>query len=177
MMLDTRYRALAGWIAAFSMCILLACIATPGLAKDLQTVRLENGMELAVQRNGSGPTPIAFIHGYSLSLMTWDKVAPLFPADKYTTYAYDLRGFGDSSKPPSGFNYRQHTEDLRELLKVLKLTRAVIIGHSIGGQIAQEFVIRYPNEAHVVLRTAEWAKPRWGLVTGASERVTNRRTC
>lgn len=144
--LVSRYRAILEWRITLFVCTLLACAATPGQATDLQTIRLENGIELVVQKNGSGPTPVVFIHGYSLSLMTWDKVAPLFPAGKYTTYAYDLRGFGDSSKPASGFNYRQHAEDLHELLKALKLTRAVIIGHSIGGQIAQEFVIRYPNE-------------------------------
>ena len=100
-------------------------------------VKIDGGIELAVQENGHGPIPVVLVHGYSMSLATWDRVVPLFPTDKYTTYAYDLRGFGDSSKSASGFNYRQHAEDLHELLKALKIDRAVIIGHSIGGQIGR----------------------------------------
>jgi pimeloyl-ACP methyl ester carboxylesterase len=123
-----------------------------------QTVKLDNGIELAVQKSGHGPTPIVFVHGYSLSMATWEKVIPLFPSDRFTTYAYDLRGFGDSSKPASGFNYRQHAEDLSELLKALKLEQVVVIGHSIGAQIGQEFVIRYPNKVMALVTSGALAR-------------------
>jgi pimeloyl-ACP methyl ester carboxylesterase len=138
-------------------------------------IRIDGDIELAVQKHGHGPIPVVLIHGYSLSLATWDKVVPLFSADKYTTYAYDLRGFGDSSKPASGFNYRQHASDLHELLKALKIDRAVIIGHSIGGQIGQEFVLRYPNEALALVTSGALARslPPAGYTDAIRARVNS----
>jgi pimeloyl-ACP methyl ester carboxylesterase len=158
MTLMGHYRALVRRTGAVITAFLLSHAATLGHAAGFEKVGLENGVELAVQKTGNGPIPVVLVHGYSLSLMTWDKVVPLFPADRYTTYAYDLRGFGDSSKPADGYNYRQHAEDLHELLKSLKLTRAVIIGHSIGGQIAQEFVIRYPSEVLALVTSGSLAR-------------------
>ncbi len=158
MTLTGHYRAFVGRASAVLAAIFLSHAVNLGHAAGIEKVRLENGVELAVQKTGNGPIPVVLVHGYSLSLMTWDKVVPLFPADKYTIYAYDLRGFGDSSKPADGFNYKQHAEDLHELLKSLKLTRVVIIGHSIGGQIAQEFVIRHPSEVIALVTSGSLAR-------------------
>jgi pimeloyl-ACP methyl ester carboxylesterase len=152
------FHALPKWALIFHAGIFLVPLATAGQAADSLKIKIDGDIELAVQKHGHGPIPVVLIHGYSLSLATWDKVVPLFSADKYTTYAYDLRGFGDSSKPASGFNYRQHASDLHELLKALKIDRAVIIGHSIGGQIGQEFVLRYPNEALALVTSGALAR-------------------
>jgi non-heme chloroperoxidase len=155
--------------------IILSSFATVGQAAGPIKIKIDGDIEIAVQKLGHGPIPVVLIHGYSLSLATWDKVVPLFPADKYTTYAYDLRGFGDSSKPDGGFNYRQHTDDLHALLRALKISRAVIIGHSIGGQIGQEFILRYPNEALALVTSGALARslPPVGYTDAIRARVNS----
>lgn len=141
-------------------------------AADLRKVPVAEGVELAVKWNGRGPVPVVFLHGYSLSMDTWDKVIGQFPADRYTTYAYDLRGFGDSSKPAGGHSMNQHAKDLAALLDKLKVQRAVLIGHSLGGAISQEFATLYPERVLAVVSSDAFA--RHLPLPGASDAIRKR---
>ena len=58
-----------------------------------------NGVSINVRHGGSGP-PILLLHGYPQTHMMWHKVAPML-AEDYTVVAPDLRGYGDSDKPPA----------------------------------------------------------------------------
>jgi len=64
--------------------------------------------------------------------------------------AVDLRGHGFSDKPPSGYSVDQHVEDLRELITVLGLQRAVLLGFSVGGAIAT-FVATLGHSSGLIL--------------------------
>jgi pimeloyl-ACP methyl ester carboxylesterase len=59
--------------------------------------------------------------------------------------AYDLRGRGDSEKPPTGYSLAQHDADLLALLDRVGLTRPVIFGHSLGAHIAVRFAAHHPE--------------------------------
>lgn len=110
----------------------------------MERIDIGRGIELATVRGGEGPVRLVFIHGYSMSHESWERVLPHFPTDRYSTIAYDLRGFGWSSKPSTGHSMHQHALDLRMLLDRLEIERAVLIGHSLGGAIAQEFATLHP---------------------------------
>lgn len=111
----------------------------------IEMIDIGSGIELAASRSGHGTTPIVFIHGYSLSLDTWERALPYFPEESFTRIAYDLRGFGASSKPATGHTMHQHAIDLKALLDVLGIDKAVLIGHSLGGAISQYFATLFPD--------------------------------
>ncbi len=99
------------------------------------------GGQLYYEEVGSGPT-LVFIHGFSLDLRMWDDQFDLF-SDKFRVIRYDLRGFGKSSEV--GRESYSHLEDLESLLKYLKIEKASLIGLSMGGRVAVDFAINYPE--------------------------------
>jgi pimeloyl-ACP methyl ester carboxylesterase len=69
----------------------------------------------------------------------------LLPDDKFTAYAIDLRGSGDSGKPEAGNNFSQFVDDVSQFLDAKHLLNAVMIGHSMGGSLLQDFVFAHPQ--------------------------------
>ncbi len=161
------------WRAALAA-VLPALIAGATLAQaaEMSRVAVADGVELAVKVDGKGPVPVVFIHGYSMSMAVWEKVVGQFPASRYTTYTYDLRGFGDSSKPETGYKQSQHAQDLLALMDRLALRRAVIVGHSLGATIGQEFAVRFPQRV-LALVTAD-GNARNQPPRGADEAIRQR---
>lgn len=105
-------------------------------------MRLGNGAELALEVSGRGPVPLVLIHGYTLSLESWDRVSERLP--RCTVYRYDLRGFGRSGRCAS-YSLDDNVGDLGELLSRLGLERPTIVGHSLGGTIALRFAVQHPG--------------------------------
>jgi len=151
----TRVTACMASRFALGMAVLPLVVAA---AAEPRRVDIGASIELAVEVRGHGSIPVVFVHGYSLSRRTWDKVVSHFPADRYTTYAYDLRGFGESSKPESGYTMRQHAQDLATLMDRLRLPRAVLVGHSLGGAIGQEFAVSYPGRVLALVTSDAFAR-------------------
>lgn len=76
------------------------------------------------------------LHGAMSSARSWVRVGPAL-ADRYRVYALDMRGHGDSIKPPGGsYSLRQTADDVVACIEVLKLERPVLVGHSWGGAVA-----------------------------------------
>ncbi|MCI0575581.1 MAG: alpha/beta fold hydrolase, partial [Chloroflexi bacterium] len=100
-----------------------------------------NGTRLYYEVAGAGP-PLVLIHGYTLDTRMWDDQFEAF-AQHYQVIRYDLRGFGRSAMP-TGESYTHH-EDLKALLDHLGLARAHILGLSLGGGIAVNFALAYPE--------------------------------
>lgn len=161
----------ARWAAAAMLAAMLSWTHADATA-ELRKVQVAEGVDLAVKVDGRGPVPVIFLHGYSLSMDTWDKVIGKFPAERYTTYAYDLRGFGDSSKPASGHTMRQHATDLAALMDRFRIQRAVLVGHSLGGAISQEFASMYPDRVLAVVSSDAFA--RHLPLPGASDAIRRR---
>ncbi len=79
---------------------------------------------------------IVLLHGITSSAWSWVRVGPAL-ADRYRVYALDMRGHGDSIKPPPGAYSLRHTaDDAAALIEALGLERPVVIGHSWGGATA-----------------------------------------
>ncbi len=84
---------------------------------------------------------VVLIHGFSLDHRMWQPQID-FLSHKHQVVAYDMRGFGKSSLPTNTYSYHG---DLLALLDSLQLTKVTIIGLSLGGEVAIDFAISYPQ--------------------------------
>jgi pimeloyl-ACP methyl ester carboxylesterase len=92
---------------------------------------------------GSGP-PVVLIHGMVNSSRHWEDVA-LRLADRYTVIAPDLIGHGDSATPRGDYSLGAHAASIRDLLAVIGVDHATIVGHSLGGGVAMQFFYQFPQ--------------------------------
>ena len=102
-----------------------------------------NGIKIAYGILGNGP-PLVLIMGYRLPSLAWplDFIEAL--AEKFTVVLFDNRGTGGSDKPTTGYEIPNMARDVSGLLDHLGIARANILGYSMGGAIAQEFVRQFP---------------------------------
>jgi len=97
-------------------------------------------MDLHYEVQGKGEA-VVLIHSGGADLRDWEFIAPQL-VQTYQVIAFDGRGAGQSPPLLEPANF---VEDLRQLLDHLNLDRAILVGHSIGGQIATDFALAYPN--------------------------------
>jgi pimeloyl-ACP methyl ester carboxylesterase len=103
-----------------------------------------NGLDIHYQTVGEGPD-IVMVHGLAANLAFWYlKIVPMLAKD-YRVTVYDLRGHGLSGLPREGYTTKDMAEDLRGLFEKVKIERAHIFGHSLGGAICLHFTILYPG--------------------------------
>jgi non-heme chloroperoxidase len=111
------------------------------------TVGKENSgnIDLYYEDHGSGQ-PVVLIHGYPLNGASWEKQLPALLNAGYRVITYDRRGFGNSSKPTTGYNYDVFAEDLRGLVQHLKLHDFVLVGFSMGGGEVARYLGKYGSK-------------------------------
>lgn len=96
-------------------------------------------IDLYYEDHGTGK-PVVLIHGYPLSGASWEKQVPELLDAGFRVITYDRRGFGNSSKPTTGYNYDTFSDDLHKLVSHLKLRDFSLVGFSMGGgEIARYF--------------------------------------
>src|SRR5215218_13855 len=105
-----------------------------------------HGHRVYFRRAGPGPPapPVVLIHGMVNSSRHWESVA-LRLADRYTVIAPDLIGHGDSATPRGDYSLGAHAAFIRDLLAVIGIDRASIVGHSLGGGVAMQFFYQFPQ--------------------------------
>jgi non-heme chloroperoxidase len=113
----------------------------------LVTVGKENSgnIDLHYEDHGSGK-PVVLIHGYPLSGASWEKQLPVLLDAGYRVITYSRRGFGQSSKPTSGYNYDTFAEDLHRLVIELRLRDFALVGFSMGGGEVARYQGRYGSK-------------------------------
>lgn len=105
-------------------------------------------------KGGEGP-PLLLMHGYPQSHVMWHKVAPRL-AERFTVVATDLRGYGDSSKPPSTEDHEPYSKrkmaiDQVEVMESLGYREFSVAAHDRGARVAHRMALDYPER---VLRLA-----------------------
>ena len=135
--------------------LILAVFTTPALAQRRIEDRFANvnGIRLHYLFAGKGE-PVLLLHGYAQNSHMW---RPLIPelAKTHTVIAPDLRGFGLSSKPTSGYAKKTMAQDIHALATSLGIRRAVVVGHDIGLMVAYAYAAQYPSEVdRIVLMDA-----------------------
>lgn len=103
-----------------------------------------NGVMLHCVVAGEGP-PLLLGHGWLGSSYTWRKViAPL--SRRFTVIAPDMRGYGDSQKPHTGYDGVTLKDDLRALVRALGFQTVAVIGHDMGALPALLYAAHHPDE-------------------------------
>jgi len=105
--------------------------------------------------------PVVFLHGFPTSSHLWSDVVPLMPAG-HRLVVVDLLGYGRSDRPIGrAVDVRAHAERVVELLDELRIRRACIVGHGIGGGIAQSIAVRHPQRVSHLCLIDSVAFDRW----------------
>jgi pimeloyl-ACP methyl ester carboxylesterase len=116
----------------------------PAASGDFAAWQIElHGHRVIYHMAGDGP-PVVLIHGMLNSSRHWREVA-LRLAERYTVVAPDLIGHGDSATPRGDYSLGAHAAGIRDLLAVLGIERATIVGHSLGGGVAMQFFYQFPQ--------------------------------
>ncbi|MGW1025953.1 alpha/beta fold hydrolase [Streptomyces sp. NPDC002577] len=105
--------------------------------------RVVHGYRRAYRIAGEGPA-ILLIHGIGDSSATWADIIPGL-ARSHTVIAPDLLGHGASDKPRADYSVAAYANGMRDLLGVLGIERATLIGHSLGGGVAMQFAYQFPE--------------------------------
>ena len=103
-----------------------------------------NGTRIHVTQRGNGALALVFLHYYGGSSRTWDGVANAL-SEHYRIVATDHRGWGKSEAPVDGYRLADLAADAEGVIKALGLQRYVIVGHSMGGKVAQLIASRRPS--------------------------------
>lgn len=146
----------------------------PGFTRtDIKT----NGARIVTLTGGSGP-PLLLMHGNPFTHMSWLKVAPALSRD-FTVVATDLRGYGDSEKPPdgenhSGYSFRAMAQDQVEVMAALGFDAFFAAGHDRGARVLHRMCLDHPAKVkraaildiipqHHLLNnmTREWGRFSW----------------
>ncbi|CAN5814651.1 hypothetical protein BH20ACT6_BH20ACT6_24020 [soil metagenome] len=118
--------------------------ASAYLPDDLTIQRVAvRGNERAFLRTGSGPV-LLLLHGLGCDSSTWLPVLPHL-VEHFTVIAPDLLGHGQSEKPRKDYSLAGFANGMRDLLAVLDIDRATVVGHSLGGGVAMQFAYQYPE--------------------------------
>jgi pimeloyl-ACP methyl ester carboxylesterase len=137
-----RWKILIAVVAALAALLAINALLVEGETKPA-TVTVPGGRILhlpggEIQVLESGPRqapPIVLLHCFSCSIAWWQRLIPLLDRD-HRVLAFDLRGFGGSEKPASGYSMEDQAAFVAEAMKRLGVRHATVVGHSLGGTVA-----------------------------------------
>jgi pimeloyl-ACP methyl ester carboxylesterase len=105
-----------------------------------------NGSQMYYEMAGEGKS-LCFIHGNTMDTRVWDEQFNFF-SQYYQVLRYDLRGCGKSEEPTSRYSYDR---DLKALLTYLSIEKTAVLGISVGGGIALNFALNYPEMVYALI--------------------------
>lgn len=108
----------------------------------MATARL-SGVNLHYEVSGNGPA-VTLAHGFADSMAFWDGQVDVL-SEQFTVVRYDQRGHGDSDDRTEGMSIGALASDLVKLLDCLQIEKTAIIGHSMGGRVAFQFSLAFPE--------------------------------
>jgi pimeloyl-ACP methyl ester carboxylesterase len=137
-------------IVIFTLITNLAARAQTRINDRFATV---NGVRLHYLIAGKG-NPVILLHGYAENSHMWRPLMVQL-AKSHAVIAPDLRGFGQSSKPMTGYDKKTMAQDIQALALSLGYHRETVVGHDIGLMVAYAYAAQYPNEVdRIVLMDA-----------------------
>jgi len=109
------------------------------------------GLELVASDRAGPGTPILLVHGFSNNRFVWDEIADGL-SHHHRTLAVDLRGHGDSDwSPDAHYGVPDYAADLPAVLDAAQIPRAIVVGHSLGGNAATLFAAKHPERVDALV--------------------------
>ena len=113
-----------------------------------QTRIATSGAEINLRKAGQGP-PLLMLHGYPQTQVMWHRIAPAL-AKRFTVVLTDLRGYGDSAKPPGGdhheaYSKRAMAQDQVEVMAALGFEKFAVVGHDRGARVGHRLALDHPE--------------------------------
>jgi len=149
-----RFRLLRWWLIAPLLAFLWAMLDRPRPKPIHQAEWLDaGGVLVRAVRAGQGDTTLLLLHGYGESLTTWRAVFdPL--ASHARVVAIDLPGFGGSAKPDVPYSLPALTERLSRFIDRWTTGPLVVVGHSMGGELAAALALARPDRVKLLVLIA-----------------------
>lgn len=105
--------------------------------------RVRDGTRIHCRQLGEGPGMV-LLHGYPQTGHMWRKAIPLL-AGRFKVVAPDLRGYGDSDRPASGYDKRTMAADIADVIRAHDIAPVVLVGHDRGARVAHRFALDHPE--------------------------------
>ncbi|WP_404364236.1 alpha/beta fold hydrolase [Marinobacter sp.] len=118
--------------------------------ENFETVRIKtSGAVINVVHGGQGSRPLLLLHGYPQTHVMWHRVIP-FLSEYFHVICPDLRGYGDSEKPPSApdhstYSKRAMAADMAEVMTELGHEQFLVAGHDRGARVVHRMALDYPD--------------------------------
>lgn len=109
-----------------------------------------NGIDLAYTDEGEGPA-LVLLHGHAYDRSMWDAQVTAFSEQGWRVIAPDLRGFGESEVTPGIVYTEEFVADIVALLDHVGLSEVVLLGFSMAGQVAMQFVASHPERVRALV--------------------------
>jgi pimeloyl-ACP methyl ester carboxylesterase len=139
--------------------LVAGCHPQPGygfrqLSYPLATRYLDvDGIEVAYSEAGQGEPALVLIHGLGSYLPVWSRNFAAL-SQRHRVIAVDLPGYGRSSKSNYHYSMRFFAEVIQRVIEHLRVGRVVLVGHSMGGQIAMHHALAHPGRAEALILVA-----------------------
>lgn len=108
-------------------------------------LELSTGVRYHIREHGQGAPTYLLIHGWAVSGAVWEPVLAQWPEAAGRVLVPDLRGTGFSSKPRKHYDLADYSGDVVALIDQMGLTDLILVGHSMGGVIAQMVALERPD--------------------------------
>ncbi len=122
-----------------------------------------NGIQINYEEKGEG-FPLVLLHGLSDDLNLWNPLLSEL-SSHYRTIAIDIRGHGHSGKPDSSYSVHQFSDDLLGFMDKLDISRAHLMGLSMGAAIAQLFALDHPDRTGALVLLSAFGRAEGGFRT------------
>lgn len=131
----------------FLGCLLVTVAEAAGAAEPTpiqSRYAMVNGIRMHYLAAGRGE-PVYLLHGFAQTSHMWRPLIEAL-ARKHTVIAPDLRGFGQTTKAPAGYDKKSMARDVHALAQALGHTKVGMVGHDIGLMVAYAYAAQYPGE-------------------------------
>jgi pimeloyl-ACP methyl ester carboxylesterase len=115
------------------------------IGQETEFAQSSDGVNIAYQYFGQGELPLVFVHGWSCDKSYWKEQTGLLK-DRYKIVAIDLAGHGESAPGRKSYTIPAFAQDVMAIIQKLKLTKFILIGHSMGVNVILETAFKMPEK-------------------------------
>ncbi|MBW7476064.1 alpha/beta hydrolase [Paenibacillus oenotherae] len=128
-------------------------------------IQVERGVKLYVEDVGAG-MPVLLVHGWPINHKMYEYQVNQLPKHGFRCIGVDLRGFGKSDRPWTGYSYNRMADDIRVVIDTLGLEKVRLVGFSMGGAIAIRYMSRHHCHRVIQLTLLSAAAPAFTQRSG-----------